>query len=158
MLACIKSFALTLTSSAFVDGGMIPTQYTCDGKNISPPLSWQGAPSNTQSYVLIMYDPDAVKGTWVHWVLFNIPSTTNSLPTDVQQLPKGTLVGDNSWDKEEYGGPCPPSGTHRYVFKLYALNKPLFLKEGVNVSAVQAAMQQHILAIGVLVGTYKRSE
>jgi hypothetical protein len=128
-------------------------KYTCDGQDISPPLEWSGTPEGTQSLVLISDDPDAPVGTWVHWVLFDLPADTNSLPEGAQDL--GT-DGNNSWRRPGYGGPCPPSGTHRYFFKLYALDTALNLEAGASKEQVEKAMQGHILAQGELMGKYER--
>lgn len=147
---------LQLRSSAFQDQEAIPQQYTCDGADQSPPLAWQEPPDGTQSFVLIVDDPDAPLGTWVHWVVYN-------LPPDTQQLPAGVTLtagseGLNDFDQRLYGGPCPPSGKHRYRFKLYALDTELDL-DPVNATpkTVEKAMADHILAVGNLTGTYARS-
>lgn len=145
---------LALTSSAFGEGERIPERYTCDGEDVSPPLAWEGAPAGTVAYALIMDDPDAPRGTWVHWVLFNLPQERNQLPEDVS-VEVGT-GGRNSWDRTGYGGPCPPSGQHRYVFKLYALNTELALETGADKEALLAAMEGHIVASGQLIGVYER--
>ena len=115
---------IKITSPAFEDGGMIPAKYTCDGEDISPPLKWQPAHDGTQSIALICDDPDAPMGTFVHWVLFNLPADTSELQEnfpDDETLPNGTRQGASDFGKTGYGGPCPPSGTHRYYFKIYAL-------------------------------------
>jgi Raf kinase inhibitor-like YbhB/YbcL family protein len=142
-----------ITSAAFEEGATIPMKYTCDGQDISPPLEWSGTPEGTRSLVLISDDPDAPVGTWVHWVLFDLPADTNSLPEGAQDL--GT-DGNNSWRRPGYGGPCPPSGTHRYFFKLYALDTVLNLEAGASKEEVEKAMQGHILAQGELMGKYER--
>lgn len=150
---------LTITSSAFKESEMIPSKYTCDGKNISPPLEWEIAPQGTQSFALISDDPDAPMGTWIHWVMWNIPAETNELPENVQQtkeLTDGTKQGLNSSHKYGYTGPCPPSGTHRYYFKLYALDKTLELKGDVTKEQLLDAMEGHILAESSLMGKYQR--
>jgi Raf kinase inhibitor-like YbhB/YbcL family protein len=153
--------ALTLTSSAFAPNGSIPAQYTCDGQDPSPPLAWAGAPSGTQSFALIVDDPDAPdpkapKRVWVHWVLYNLPADATGLPEAVGRLPAGTREGKNDWDRTGYGGPCPPIGRHRYFFKLYALDAPLAdLKEPTK-AALEAAMAGHILDRAELLGTYER--
>lgn len=145
---------LQIKSQAFQENGGIPEQYTCDGKNISPPLNWQGAPEGTQSLVLIVDDPDAPSQTWVHWVVYNIsPTTAGSVEG---AAPQGALQGTNDFKKASYGGPCPPSGTHRYFFKLYALDAPLKLSSGATKNQVEEAMQGHILAQSQLMGTYSR--
>ena len=147
---------LTITSPAFANQTKIPAQYTCNGKNDSPQLNWQGAPAGTKSYVLIMDDPDAPNGTWVHWVLFNLPANLNQLAL-AAELPDGAISGKNSWDQTGYGGPCPPNGTHRYFFKLYALDTILTINSSVTKADVLNAMQNHILANCELVGLYSQS-
>ena len=144
---------MKLTSSAFTHNGQIPSEFTCDSSDSSPPLTISDAPPNAKSLVLIMDDPDAPVGTWDHWIVFNIPPTTKQIPQDTE--PNG-LGGKNSWGKTGYGGPCPPSGTHRYFFKLYALDTKLNLPEGSTKKQIEAAMQGHILAKAELIGTYKR--
>lgn len=121
--------AFALNSSAFTDGDEMPVKYSCQGDDISPPLAWQGVPDGTQSLVLIVDDPDAPDPkapvrTWVHWVVFNLPPETESLPEDADKngYPKGSNVGLNDWGRADYGGPCPPIGRHRYFHKLYALD------------------------------------
>jgi len=144
---------MKLTSSAFQNNGAIPTEYTCDGADLSPPLTINDIPKNAKSLALISDDPDAPVGTWDHWVVFNIPPST-------LQIPKGTepqgVAGKNSWGKTGYGGPCPPSGTHRYFFKLYALDTTLSLPQGANKKQIEAAMQGHIIEKAELMGSYKR--
>ena len=151
--------ALTITSPAFSEGEMIPRQYTCDGPDVSPELSWSGVPKGTKSLVLICDDPDAPMGTWVHWVLFNIPPGETGLPAQVPPEPtlsNGARHGTNDFRRLGYGGPCPPGGTHRYFFKLYALDTELDLESGATKAQVEEAMQGHIWAEGQLMGTYKR--
>ena len=151
-----NSEPFTLTSSAFQNLEAIPVIYTCDGRDISPPLNWDNPPPSSQSLVLIMDDPDAPVGTWDHWILFNLPPDITSIPEDFTQLPNGTKSGSNSWRKNEYGGPCPPGTTsHRYYFKLYALDTELDLPEGSKKAAVEKAMKGHILAQTELVGIYR---
>ena len=145
---------LSLTSDAFANGQSIPTKYTCKGKNISPALAWTEPPAGTQSLALIMDDPDAPGGTWVHWILFNIPVSTRTLPEDLHA--SDISVGSNSWGDMRYGGPCPPGGTHRYFFKLYALDSNLSLSPGVTKDQVLKAMDGHTLAQGELVGTFSK--
>ena len=145
---------LILTSDAFANGQSIPAKYTCKGKNISPALSWTEPPAGTQSFALIMDDPDAPRGTWVHWILFNIPVVTSTLPENLH--PGGIGVGKNSWGDMHYGGPCPPGGTHRYFFKLYALDSNLSLSPGSTKDQLLNAMDGHILAQGELVGTFSK--
>ena len=148
-----SEMSMQITSTAFVEGATIPEKYTCDGEEVSPPLAWSGVPEETQSLVLIADDPDAPAGTWIHWVLFNIPADTDSLAEGVQGV--GT-DGNNSWRRLGYGGPCPPSGIHRYIFKLYALDSSLDLREGASADDVEQAMQDFILAQAQLIGKYGR--
>ncbi|HEY5982739.1 MAG TPA: YbhB/YbcL family Raf kinase inhibitor-like protein [Anaerolineales bacterium] len=149
---------LTLTSTAFAAGEAIPAVYSCDGKGISPPLAWSGAPAGTKSFALIMDDPDAPLGTFVHWVIYNMPSASAVLVEAVAKdvvLPDGSLQGPNSIGRAGYTGPCPPGGTHRYFFKLYALNTTLE-SGGLGKDQLLKAMQGHILAQGELMGTFTR--
>jgi len=151
--------AIKVTSTAFKDGEIIPKQYTCDGNDISPPLTWSGAPQETKSIALICDDPDAPGGTWVHWVLFNLPPASNALPAEVSSakvLDNGAKHGKNDFRRFGYGGPCPPGGTHRYYFKVYALDSMLDLDVGIMKADLVKAMQGHILAEGQLMGRYKR--
>jgi len=150
--------ALTVTSTAFEHEAPIPREYTCDGADASPPLQWSPGPPGTAAYALIMDDPDAPRGTWVHWVAWNIPqpALVDVIPGNVQKLDDGTAQGTNSWPKLGYGGPCPPSGTHRYFFKIYALDTTLDLSWKTTKDQLLAAMQGHILAQGELMGTYQR--
>ncbi len=145
--------AFTVQSSAFDNETTIPTTFTCHGKNISPPLHWSKAPAGTQSFVLIMEDPDGVKGHWVHWLLFNIPAHLNQFST-AMPLPKEALSGNNSWNKKGYSGPCPPTGTHRYFFKLYALDTRLTVNSSVSKNDILNAMTGHVLATTALIGVY----
>lgn len=146
--------ALQVTSQAFTEGGMIARRHTCDAENVSPPLTWPDAPPGTQSIALIADDPDAPVGTWVHWVLFDLPGETTSLPEGAKGI---GVEGINDFRKSGYGGPCPPRGKpHRYYFKVYALDTRLGLKPGASKRDVERAMQGHILAQGVLMGMYGR--
>lgn len=150
---------IKITSSAFEDGGMIPPKYTCDGEDISPPLQWEGVPEATQSIALISDDPDAPVGTWVHWVIFGLPAETTELPENVppdENLTSGAKQGKSDFGRIGYGGPCPPSGTHRYFFKIYALDAELDLPPGATKSQLLQAMEGHILAEGQLIGKYQR--
>ena len=150
---------LKVTSAAFKDGEMIPRKHAYDDRNTSPPVAWSAAPAGTKSLALICDDPDAPVGPWVHWVLFNIPAGTLELPESVapeKTLGYGERQGRNGWGEIGYGGPCPPSGTHRYYFKLYALDTALDLAPGATKADVEQAMQGHILAQGQLMGRYKR--
>jgi Raf kinase inhibitor-like YbhB/YbcL family protein len=155
-----KALQLQIESSAFAEGGTIPVRYTCDGEDASPPLSWAEPPPGVQSLALIVDDPDAPAGTWVHWVLFNLPVSTRALPESLPAdgtVAEGGLHGINGWQKLGYGGPCPPKGsTHRYFFKLYALDTTLELGAGASKGDVEKAMAGHILAEGQLVGQYGR--
>jgi Raf kinase inhibitor-like YbhB/YbcL family protein len=156
--------ALSLASSVFTHGGVIPRQYTCDGDDVSPPLAWTGVPDGTRSLALIVDDPDAPdprapKMTWVHWVLYDLPAAATGLPEGVasRDLPAGTREGVNDWKRAGYGGPCPPRGRHRYFHKLYALDAVLGDLGKITKSRLEAAMQGHVLAQAELVGTYERS-
>jgi len=148
-----------LTSSVFMHNEMIPAMYTCDGEDVSPPLAWQGLPGDARSLVLIVDDPDAPVGTWVHWVLYNLPVSEHSLPEKIAPLAEplpGASHGRNSWGKLGYGGPCPPGGTHRYIFKLYALDTMLELQPGARKNEVEAQIAGHVLAEARLIGMYSR--
>ncbi|QDV35613.1 YbhB/YbcL family Raf kinase inhibitor-like protein [Tautonia plasticadhaerens] len=157
---------IRLESSAFEEGADIPRRYTCDGEDISPPLSWSGVPDSARSLVLICDDPDAPRGTWTHWVLYDLPPGASGLP---EGLPADEAVrfasggsdhdarqGKNDFRKAGYGGPCPPSGTHRYFFRLYALDTTTGLGPGASRRPVEQAMQGHVLAQGQLMGRYTR--
>ncbi len=150
---------ITLTSAAFKADAPIPPQYTCDGVNISPPLEWSGVPKTARTLAIIGDDPDAPGGTWVHWVLYNLPAENiglvENLPT-TEKLAAGGFQGTNDFGKIGYGGPCPPSGTHHYYFKIYALESYLPLKAGVTKAELLKAMEGHIVLQGQLIGTYRR--
>jgi Raf kinase inhibitor-like YbhB/YbcL family protein len=151
--------ALDVRSSAFEEGGAIPARYTCDDLDTSPPLSWSSVPNATQRLALIADDPDAPRGAFVHWVIYNLPPDTRRLPEDVpnqRTLPSGALQGMNEAGSIGYIGPCPPSGTHRYFFKVYALDTELDLGAGMTREEVVRAMEGHVLAEGRLLGTYQR--
>lgn len=154
--------ALSLTSTAFKEGGAIPVQYTCDGADQSPPLAWSGVPQGAAALALIVDDPDAPGRTWVHWVLYDLPATFGGLPENVSKVeaPKefaGALQGRNDSHEVGYGGPCPPPGSaHRYFFKLYALAAPLRLRPGASKQDVERAMGTHALATAQLMGKYGR--
>jgi len=155
------SMAITITSSAFKEGGMIPSKHTCDSVDVSPPLSWSGVPHMAKSLALICDDPDAPSRTWVHWVLYNIPPDTNSLTEGVppdSTLPNGAMHGFSDFKRLGYGGPCPPSGTHRYYFKLYALDTMLKLEGRVTKQVLLDAMTGHVVAEGALMGRYARAK
>ena len=148
-----------LSSTAFTEGGPIPQKYSCDGEDISPPMQWTDPPEGTMSFALIADDPDAPVGTWVHWVLYNIPADARSLPEAFPSdadLPDGSKNGENSWPRLGYGGPCPPGGTHRYFFKIYALDLILDLDARATKEQLLNAMEGHILAESELMGTYTR--
>ena len=149
-----------LTTTAFSAGEAIPKKFTCDGPDVSPKLSWGDPPAKTQSFTLIMDDPDAPGGTWVHWVLYDIPADAKELPEGVpkqEQLAGGARQGRNDFGKIGYGGPCPPPGKpHRYFFKLYALDSKLNLKSGATKAEIERTMKGHILAQAELIGRYGR--
>ena len=156
----VAAMALTLTSTAFQDGQPIPTRYTCEGKDLAPPLAWSDPPDGTKSFALISDDPDAPAGTWVHWVVYNLPASRRSLPEGVPadaQLADGTRQGITDFGRLGYGGPCPPNGTHRYYFKLYALNVMLSPVPGARKVDVERLMKGHVLADARLMGTYRRT-
>jgi Raf kinase inhibitor-like YbhB/YbcL family protein len=154
------AMSFEIASTAFSNGGMIPKKFTCDGPDASPPLKWTGAPAATKNFALIMDDPDAPVGTWVHWVLYNLPASMTELPEGVQkqeQLTDGATQGRNDFRRIGYGGPCPPPGTpHRYYFKLYALDAKLALKPGATKVELEGAMKSHILGQAELMGQYGR--
>lgn len=149
---------LILTSPSFMHEHMIPPRHTCDGLDISPPLAWHGIPAGTKSLALIVDDPDAPKTTWVHWVLYNIPPDASGLTeaVAVKDIPHGTLQGINDWQRTGYSGPCPPTGKHRYFFKLYALDTVLPEMKHPAKTVLEKAMQGHVLAHSELIGLYQR--
>jgi Raf kinase inhibitor-like YbhB/YbcL family protein len=154
-----------LSSPAFADQGDIPARFTCEGQDISPPLRWSGVPPGARSLVLIVDDPDAPdptapKMTWVHWVLYNVPSSAAELPQAVgsEHLPAGTLEGLNDWKRTGYGGPCPPVGRHRYFHKLFALDVVLPDLHAPAKAQIEQAMRGHVLDRAELVGTYQRKQ
>jgi hypothetical protein len=158
------SMPLTLTSASFTHQGEIPTRHTCEGPDVSPALSWSGAPEGTKSFALIVDDPDAPdpkapKMTWVHWVLYNLPPDSPGLPegTSASNLPKGTREGLNDWKQTGYRGPCPPIGRHRYFHKLYALDVLVSDLGNPTKAALEAAMKGHVLAQAELMGTYQKT-
>jgi Raf kinase inhibitor-like YbhB/YbcL family protein len=144
---------MALTSPAFNNGDPIPERFTCDGEDISPELDWFGLPDDTVSLALIMDDPDAPGGTWVHWVLYNLPMDLTGLREGMDDVGQD---GANSWNSTGYGGPCPPSGTHRYFFKLYALDVTLDLEPGADKAALLDAIEGHVVGQAELMGTYSR--
>ncbi|MFW8601547.1 YbhB/YbcL family Raf kinase inhibitor-like protein [Desulfobacterota bacterium M19] len=154
---------LTITSPAFNNGQHIPTIFTCEGDDISPPLTFSGVPEGTKSLVLIVDDPDAPdpaapKMTWVHWLLYNLPPATSGLTKAVTDLPNGTREGINDFKRTSYGGPCPPIGRHRYFFKLYALDTMLPDLDQPDKTALLQAMRNHIIAHTELTGLYKKQK
>ena len=157
--------SLSITSTAFSANGAIPALYTCEGKDISPPLAWSDLPAGTRSLALIVDDPDAPdpaapKTTWVHWVLYDIPPTATGLAEGVKPaaLPSGTREGRNDFGRMSYGGPCPPIGRHGYFFKLYALDTSLAALNAATKASVEQAMQGHVLAQATLLGTYQKTK
>lgn len=144
---------MKLTSPVFEHNGVIPEQYTCDDQDINPPLAIENVPAEAVSLALIVYDPDAPGGAWDHWIVWNIPPDTTEIAED--SVPG--VQGRNGWSRADYGGPCPPRGTHRYFFKLCALDKKLDLKPGAGKAAVEKAMHGHVLARAELIGRYERS-
>lgn len=145
---------MQISSPAFIHNSLIPSLYTCDGQGISPPLAINDVPMDTKSLVLISDDPDAPMGTWVHWLLWNMGPETKEIPED--SVPQGAVEGTTSWGKTGYGGPCPPSGTHRYFFKLYALDTILDLPPSADQATLEKAIERYILAQAELVGLYSR--
>jgi Raf kinase inhibitor-like YbhB/YbcL family protein len=150
----------TVTSSAFAPGAIIPPEFSCEGKDISPALQWTGAPARTAAFAIIMDDPDAPAGVWVHWVMWNLAPASHSLPEGVakrDQLEDGSHQGRNSFGKVGYNGPCPPAGqTHRYFFRVYALDTKLTLSPDADRSQLDAAMQGHVVAHAEYMGTFHR--
>ncbi|MGE5295726.1 MAG: YbhB/YbcL family Raf kinase inhibitor-like protein [Solirubrobacterales bacterium] len=154
-----QAMKIDLVCPAFGDGQMIPRENTCDGEDISPELQWAAVPDETRTLALIVDDPDAPSGTFVHWVLYNIPSERHELTENTphsEVLPDGATQGVNDFGRIGYGGPCPPSGTHRYYFTLYALDTDLDLTPGITKAALLDAMNNHILARGQIMGRYTR--
>jgi hypothetical protein len=150
---------MELTSPNFGEGGAIPSQFTCDGNDTSPPLRWSGVPDQARSLALVVDDPDAPAKVWVHWVLYDIPPNVNELPQGVGQgktLDNGAAQGTNDFQRLGYGGPCPPSGTHHYRFTLYALDQKLNLPPGATKEELLKAMERHIIAQDQLTGQYAR--
>lgn len=152
---------IVVSSGAFKDGGTIPPEYTCDGKNISPALLWEGIPAGAKSIALIMDDPDAPGGMFVHWALYNIPASARKLPGGMpkkETLDDGSRQGMTDFGRVGYGGPCPPKGTHRYYFKIYALDTMLDMQPGASKKQLESAMKGHVLAQGELMGRYERQK
>jgi Raf kinase inhibitor-like YbhB/YbcL family protein len=150
---------MIIKSPVFTEGAKIPTKYTCDGPDVSPPLRWSGQPDETMSFAIVCDDPDAPVGTWVHWVYYDIPATFTELPEKIAQSKNpgiGGAQGVNDFKRLGYGGPCPPEGTHRYYFKLYALDREMGLAPGATKKQLLAAMQGRILAEAQIMGRYGR--
>ena len=160
LAASSSGVKMSLSSTDFKEGDPIPKAFTCEGDNLSPALEWGGCPAGVRSFALICDDPDAPMGTWIHWVMFNIPGEARRLDKGVAKkamLPDGSAQGVNSWPKTGYDGPCPPPGKpHRYFFKLYALDAVLSLKESAGKEELLAAMKGHIIGEASLMGTYRR--
>ena len=148
--------SMSVTSTAFKENQMIPREFTCQGNEVNPPLTIDNIPDKTETLALINYDPDATKGIWDHWIVFNVPAPKGKVFAVGKDSILGT-AGKNSWSRTAYGGPCPPSGTHRYFFKVYALDTRLNLQEGASKEEIEAAMKEHILAEAQLVGLYRKS-
>ena len=154
---------LSITSPAFPANGPMPSRYTCEGEGLSPPLQWSRLPSGTRSLALIVEDPDAPdpaapRMTWVHWVIYNLPVNVSGLEQAAQSLPPGARSGHNSWDRDAYGGPCPPIGRHRYFHRLYALDTMLPDLDHPTAAQLRQAMQGHVLAQAELIGTYQKEK
>jgi Raf kinase inhibitor-like YbhB/YbcL family protein len=154
---------MRLSSSAFAHGQEIPQRYTCEGSDLSPPLSWSGAPEGTKSLALIVDDPDAPDPSapttiWVHWVLYNLPAESTGLAEGAHSLPRGTREGLNDWQRTGYGGPCPPAGRHRYFHRLYALDTVLPDLHRPTRARLEGAMRRHVLAEAELMGTYQKGK
>ncbi len=150
---------MEFASAAFKNGEPIPKQFTCDGPNISPPLQWSGVPESARSLALLVDDPDAPRGSWVHWVLFNIPTGIPGLPENIKKtgtIPIGARQGVNDFREIGYGGPCPPGGKHRYFFRLYALDTELAVDPGATRAQFERAIQGHVVCEAQLMGTYQR--
>jgi Raf kinase inhibitor-like YbhB/YbcL family protein len=151
---------MEIKSSVFKEGTLIPSRYTCDDIDVSPPLEWSHYPAGTKTFALICDDPDAPMGTYVHWVIFNIPGHITSLSENIpgtDHLSNGALQGRNDFGRSGYGGPCPPSGTHRYYFKLYAVNREIDSRQGMTKNELLKAIEGHVLAEAQIMGRYKRS-
>lgn len=150
----VQTSAFTISSPAFENNGTIPPQYTCTGKNLIPPLTWNKIPANTQSFAITVTDPDAPAGVWTHWVIYNIPVQVNAIAEGMPSPPKGSVVLNNSWSHAQYDGPCPPSGTHHYWFVIYALDTALNLDPNAKRQDLENSMQNHILGKANLLGLY----
>ncbi len=147
---------MEITSSAFEHNGQIPAKYTCDGEDMSPPFTFSSIPEGTQSLILLVDDPDAPVGDWVHWIVYGIDPTTTEVTED--KVPEGGVEGITSWDRQEYGGPCPPSGTHRYFFKLFALDTDFDFDAPPNKATLLNMIEEHVLAKAELIGLYQRQK
>jgi hypothetical protein len=149
--------SFTLESPSFSQHGIVQKTCTCEGVNRSPAVRWSGTPENTKSFALVMQDPDAPLGLWIHWFIYNLPATTSSLSENATDLPKKAFVGANSWERRRYDGPCPPRGaTHHYEIVLYALDATLTLPERTGYRELQMAMKGHVLASTQITATYQR--
>ena len=148
--------SMKISSPVFENNQYIPAKYTCDGQNVNPPLKIEGMPENAQSLVLIVDDPDAPSGRWIHWLVWNISPEITEIREN--EVPSGSLQGKNDFGNLNYGGPCPPSRTHRYYFKVFALDKKLDLPEGANVKELETAIENHILAKAELIGLYQKKK
>jgi Raf kinase inhibitor-like YbhB/YbcL family protein len=158
-LAAQTGTGFSLKSGVFAPGAAIPQAHTCDGADASPPLTWSGAPAGTRAFALVVHDPDAPAGDWLHWVAWNIPAGTHALPAGIskkESLPDGTQQGRNDFGKPGYGGPCPPGGTHHYVFALYALDAMLTLSPDAPRDRIEKEIRAHELAMTELTGIYER--
>ena len=160
MLNSQDSTGFTIQSNAFAHNAGIPPVHTCDGADTSPPLEWSGAPPGTKAFALVMHDPDAPAGDWLHWAAWNIPAATHALAGGTakkESLPDGTRQGKNDFGKPGYGGPCPPSGVHHYVFELHALDAMLTLPADASRDQIEAEIKKHLLGTAELTGTYQRA-
>ena len=153
-MAQAATVRMLIKSPSFVPGGYIPEEFSCGGKDVNPPLVFEGVPEKARSLALVVDDPDAPDGTWFHWVTWNIPPRTVRIGAG--SVPEGTVQGRNSWGKSAYGGPCPPSGVHHYFFKLYALDTVLSLGRSAGAAELEAAMRGHIIARSEIVGLFKK--
>jgi Raf kinase inhibitor-like YbhB/YbcL family protein len=152
-----NALALSVTSPVFQANQFIPEKYTCRGENISPPLQFQAMPDNTKTLALSVFDPDAPAGIWYHWIMINLPANSTGIAENLTVLPTGAEIFANSWGKKRYDGPCPPSGTHRYVFELFALDSKLSLPASASPREILQVIQQHQLAQAQLIGLYSRT-
>jgi len=153
-VSTIKLPAMKIASSVFKQGELIPAKHSCQGDDINPPLKISAVPASAKSLAMVMDDPDAPNGTWVHWIVFNIPPQIHELAEN--GVPANAIQGKNSWGKSKYGGPCPPSGSHRYLFKIYALDMMLSLNATADKKQLEAAMKDHIVEQAELMGTYQK--